>query len=159
YLMGKGDRLNYSDVAKCFFASMLLMSIIFYTTFRYFNPEYKKDATAGNKSIAEQLDNAFTNEIEKAYSCLNNCDSLIAKDSMLQTDIRSLNNKNAIAGNIYSNDSVYGLIDSSTLSTIQKFEDGLNINQFFWMNGLGRENYIWTLSSFFPPHGDYSKRD
>jgi CarboxypepD_reg-like domain len=154
YLMGSKDRLTVTDGIMAIIISMLLMSLLFFTFFKY-NLSFRSGASGDSKEVlAKNIINSFKQEVDDARQKLKSADSLAAVNNFLQEkDIKNLN-KNSIA---FSSGSEQ--IDSAVKNKMLSIFNGTGVNQVFWLDNAGDEKRNWTALEENAPHGNYSNRE
>lgn len=152
YLMGSKDRLTVTDGISAIFISMLLMSLIFFTFFKY-NQPYRE--TLKEREADDMLSNAITTEFLKEVQQARK--SLIQADSLLFSTSNDLQ-KNDIV-NITKNNIAYrNGITSDGLKKLNAILGNLDINQLFWLDEKGEEKINWTSNKENSPHGNFINR-
>lgn len=151
YQMGSRDRLTITDGAMTFFVSMLLMSLLFFSFFRY-NVPFRPDKTADSKNVlATAIIKSFSNEVKAAYDQLAKFDTMISVNDALKTDITSLG-KNTIG---FDNK----LAGTETASLLNETVRNTGFSRAFWLNRVGKEVYNWNSAAINAPRSDFSERD
>ena len=151
YLMGSKDRLTVSDGISAIFISMLLMSLIFFSFFKY-NQPYRETVQEDLAStvVSNAITSSFLKEVNTAYASLLAADSLMAADSLLQkNDLVNIAKPNISFSNGSSN---------TALQKISGLFQHLDINQVFWLDDKGNENINWTAQNENAPHGNFIHR-
>ena len=154
YLMGNKDRLTVTDGIMAIIISMLLMSLLFFTFFKY-NLSFRYGPARDSKEVlAKSIVTGFKKEVDAAYQKLKAVDSLVAADTSLQKkDIKNIN-KSSLAFTKKGQQ-----INSPVKNNILTILNGTSVNQVFWLDKTGNENLNWTAAEENAPHGNYSNRE
>jgi hypothetical protein len=147
YQMGNKDRLTLSDGIASIAVSMLLMSLLFFSFFKYNTLLRPTDSPDSKAVLANGITEAFQNEIDGAYKRLNFIDSSVALDSKLFTNIK-LDDTGSPGDSLTA--------DSSGI--VQSFKSDTAINQLLWLDKEGNEVVNWTSEAKNAPHGNFSER-
>ena len=152
--MGSKDRLTVVDGAFSILVSMLLVSVLFLTFFKY-NLPFRSDDSPDSKTIlANNITAAFKKEIDSAYIKLNNYNRILKEH--LDSLGRDIIYKDSSF--IYF-DSVNKKTDTVKKSLLVGLADDTSINHLFWLKANGDEIFKWTRDSFMPPHGNFASRN
>ena len=150
YQMGNKDRLTISDGIATIAVSMLLISILFFTFFKY-NLVLRPDKSLNSANVlADQITNAFRHEIDTAYKKINEFEDSIKSHPSLYNDIINLNNDSISFKDKELKDKPTNLLNIAK---------GLHINQAFWLDKAGNEKVNWTTASTSAPHGNFKNRE
>lgn len=155
FQMGNKDRLTISDGIWSIVTSMLLMSLLFFSFFKY-NISLRPDVNPDSKKIlTDGISQAFKKEINTVYHALCRYDTLLQKDSLKSKSLRS--DIIFLQSNKIYNDDKKEIKDlADTLKAIGKT---VSIKQVFWLNDSGVEKLNWTIESANAPHRNYKVRD
>ena len=156
YQMGNKDRLTIIDGISSIVVSMLLMSLLFFTFFKY-NFYLRPGSNANPQdTLAIQITAAFQKELHTAYEKLRSFDdSLQHHPALFSNDIINLDKDSIRFSKIkYRNDSA-----RDSLKTLQAIATTISINQVFWLDENGTEKIRWTTESMNSPHGNFKSRD
>ena len=152
--MGSKDRLTVVDGVSSILVSMLLVSILFLSFFKYNLPFRTDSSPDSKKNLADSISLAFKKEIDSAYKKLSKYNKILDNKENLKKDI------------YYKNNSFRSFPDTipiekiDTLKDLSKDSDEyLSVNHLFWLNGNGDEIFKWTTDSFMPPHANYNARE
>lgn len=148
YQMGNKDRLTISDGIASIVVAMLLMSLLFFSFFKYnrfLRPEESFDSKA---ILANQITTALESEIDSAYQKLKAVDSYVSTGGFFN-DVNKIHAEN--------NGFRQYFVDSST--AIKSIIRDTSINQVFWLTANGEESVNWIGADMNAPHGNFSNRD
>lgn len=156
YQMGSQDRLTVADGLFSFAVSMLLMSLLFFAFFKYnvlLRPGENGSELIG-KNLTNQLESAFTAEVNDAYQLLNRLDKIRSNNKTVAAFInfsdKDLNYRDQETDTTNATSSFANKIDSITR--------GIDINQIFWLKNNGSESNNWSASSNIAPPGNFANR-
>lgn len=151
YLMGSKDRLTVADGISAIFISMLLMSLIFFSFFKY-NQPYRESLVESKAAavLSNGITAAFLKEINTAYHAVIAADSAMAADALLQKNDLININKPGISFSNGRND--------TGLQHLNKLFENLDVNQVFWLDAKGNEKINWTAQNENAPHGNFIHR-
>jgi len=145
YQMGSKDRLTISDGISSIVVSMLLMSLLFFSFFKY-NEVFRKEANISRIPLATEISQAFLQELDTATKSLYMLDAQVAQNpaSLLKDTINMTR-------------------DSSWLSKVlpdwNHINHQLSLNQVFWLQPKGTETRNWISDSVRAPHGNFKNRN
>jgi hypothetical protein len=145
YQMGNKDRLTTADGIASIAVSMLLMSILFFTFFKYnipLRPSLYKDS---KKVISEKITASFLGEINKAYA------SLYFIDTVTNTHRLLFQNKT-------KDSSLATTLNKQDSGSLQKIISDTSVSQIYWLNANGIETVKWTAEKINGPKGNYRGR-
>ncbi|MEO7121369.1 MAG: cache domain-containing protein [Ginsengibacter sp.] len=148
YQMGSKDRLTVSDGIASIAVSMLLMSLLFFTFFKYKTVLRPDNSSFSKDTLARQITAAFQKEISTVYHTLKLFEDSIKSNPTLFHDLINFNT-----------DSVSFKDDSPVRR--QLFGDStmdLSISQVLWMDKYGNENINWIAKGMNPLHGNFRNR-
>lgn len=155
FQMGGKDRLTITDGILTLFISMLLISLLFFTFFKYNLPFRNGTSTDSKNKLSTDITNAFKSELASAYQKINAIDSLALLDSnLLKNDIVNFTNKNKIA---FADNNLQ--LDSVKKEQIVAITNGINIVRTFWLDESGFEITSWNKEKNTAPHGRYDNRE
>lgn len=150
YNMGSRDRLTIADGMLSFLVSMLLMSLLFFTFFRY-NVPFRPDKTPDSKTIlAQKISTAFTTEVSVLHDKLLSFDKLLSTGKPFQTDVANLGRRGI---------SAVTPLNKQQLGQLNRIAGNSKLHQVFWLDEGGKERYNWTASATNSPHGNFFQRD
>jgi hypothetical protein len=150
YQMGSKDRLTVTDGISTIAVSMLLMSILFFTFFKY-NLVLRPDKSLNsNDTLAAQITTAFQNEVDTVYKKLKVSDHYVNENPVFFSDIINFNTDSISFKN--------SGIDADPKSLLNVARD-LNINQVFWLDKNGNEQANWIAANMNSPHGNFKNRN
>jgi hypothetical protein len=150
YQMGSKDRLTVSDGVASIVVAMLLMSLLFFSFFKY-NVLLRPDISEDSKNtLANEITNTFKSEVDVVYDKLHQIDTLVSNHIDLFTDLHDLNNEG-----IYANTTTH----RENLATVDSILKGLNVNQLLWLDSSGTETVNWFAGKQNAPHGNFSHRE
>jgi hypothetical protein len=156
--MGNQNRLTLLDGGFSLMVAMLLMSLLFFTFFRYNVPFRARDTPGCKENLATSITQAFTNEVRVARNQLYHFDSLM-RDSSVFTDLENVQNPEKIdTGRMNRSDSPFRNLGNLKQS-LTKCCKAMSFNQVFWLDSNGYEIYNWTNDTINAPHADLSKRN
>ena len=144
YQMGSKDRLTLFDGASSIVVSMLIMSLLFFCFFEYNTTVRTQNPIGSRGVIGSLIDTAFQKEIAHNYQLLKQYDSLQNKYKP-GSIIELLNPTKFKAEKENPTDSLSFLLHNGNV------ELDNHINQVFWIDSLGQEQYTWTKSSINAP--------
>lgn len=158
YQMGNKNRLTVIDGISTIMVSMLLMSLLFFTFFKYNVPLRPKNSPNAKDTLARQIATAFQNEIDTAYRKVRSFDDALGQHMKLFSDnITNLNDSDKIKLHNPPADSTR-LIHNS-LKALQAIATTINLYQVFWLDRNGTETVNWTTEGMNTPHGNFKARD
>ncbi len=149
YQMGNKDRLTTVDGISSIVVSMLLMSLLFFTLFKYNSSLRPSSIRNLRDTLSQQITSAFKKEVDTVYHKLSVIDSLVAIDSSLFNDVINLGKQTVAFKNRER---------STKLDSISAFIRPIDITQMFWLNSRGDETANWICDSMNAPHGNYRNR-
>ncbi|MEO8766182.1 MAG: cache domain-containing protein [Ginsengibacter sp.] len=156
YQMGNKDRLTIIDGISSIAVSMLLMSLLFFTFFKY-NALMRPDISPNSKdTLATQITTAFQKEIDTAYQKLQSFDDFLKNHyALFSNDIVNLDKENIeyrklVNGNGSNRDSLKALLEIART---------INLYQVYWLDTNGTEKINWTTEGMNAPHGHFKTRD
>ena len=150
YQMGNKDRLTITDGISTIAVSMLLMSILFFTFFKY-NLVLRPDKSLNSKdTLAAQVTVAFQNEIKAIYKKLKIFEDSVKSNPAFFNDIVNLNTDSIS----FKNNNIAA--NPKNLLNIAK---DLSINQLFWLDKSGNEQANWIATNMNAPHGNFKNRE
>ena len=157
--MGNQNRLTLLDGGFSLMVAMLLMSLLFFTFFRYNVPFRARDTPGCKENLAASITQAFTNEVRVARDRLYQYDTLMEKKRLF-TDLANVANKKKVGvGKMNPSKTFSGKLDSTTKKRLDSISNSISFNQVFWLSNDGTELYNWTKDSINAPHADLSKRN
>jgi hypothetical protein len=147
YQMGSKDRLTITDGIASIVVSMLLMSLLFFSFFKY-NVFLRPSTSPDAKTIlADKISNAFYSEIENAYKQLKAIDELVQRNPEA---FKNLNNLDKLPKSDSGKTNFNGVVDSIL--------QGIKVNQVFWLDNKGDEKVNWLAGEVNAPLGNYAHR-
>ncbi len=145
YQMGNKDRLTLWDGIGSIAVSMLLMSILFFSFFKYNHPLRTNDYRDSKPVLAEAITTALKNEIDTIYNKLYFIDSNVAAGKI------------AFEDRIRDSKVFKGSPSPDSLRWVKTLQD-TNIRQVFWLDVNGNEVRNWTSEKKIAPKGNFSER-
>jgi hypothetical protein len=146
YNMGNKDKLTAKDAIESMLVSMVLMSLLFFTFFKY-GPIVKKDNDKVSRdSLASRISNAFEKELNLAYGLLNSCDSLYTQSKSYPQPQ-------------FANDSNKWKRYPEYYNILNKYKEKASINQVYWADSNGIVKDYLTQNSPIPDSSDVSNRN
>ena len=159
YQMGSKDRITIADGISTIVAAMLLMSLLFFCFFKYNDDVRDNNISTSKKVLAAQIEDSFYNETKKHHKILQEFDDL-----QHQQNIGSIVNLNSnkISKDISvvskTNGTANIQLSASVKDSLNQYKDSAIINQVFWLDSSGRENYNWTTDGRNAPRNNFSNR-
>lgn len=150
YQMGNKDRLTIVDGISSIVVSMLLLSLLFFTFFKYNSYLRPNNIQSLRDTLSRQITTAFQKEVDTVYHKLAGIDRLVARTPSLFRDVINLGRNN-----IAFKDGERSAILDSISATLKS----VSVTQLFWMNKNGEETNNWICDSMNAPHGNYKARD
>jgi hypothetical protein len=148
YQMGSKDRLTVSDGIASIAVSMLLMSLLFFTFFKYKTVLRPDNSSYSKDTLAMQITTAFQKEISTVYNTLKLFEDSVKSNPALFHDLVNFNT-----------DSVSFKDDGPVRPEIfGNSTKNLSITQVLWMDKYGNENANWIAEGMNPLHGNFSNR-
>ncbi|MEO7120824.1 MAG: hypothetical protein ABIY62_06990 [Ginsengibacter sp.] len=148
YQMGSKDRLTVSDGIASIAVSMLLMSLLFFTFFKYKTVLRPDNSSSSKDTLAMQITTAFQKEISTVYNTLKLFEDSIKSNPGLFHDVVNFNTDSVS----FKND---GPLHRQIFGNSTK---DLSINQVLWMDKYGNENTNWIAKRMNPLHGNFRNR-
>ncbi|SEM83694.1 hypothetical protein SAMN05192574_101963 [Mucilaginibacter gossypiicola] len=154
YHTGNKDKLTATDGIGSVLVSILMMSLVFFVFmyFIFFTNTYGK-ISASSKSLANNVSNALTDELEASYQTLK---SLDLQSECYSDDIANLGKPNLKFRTLLLQDSTYKA-ERDRLNGIVKHTALLE--EAFWIDSTGRELLNWSADSAFTPRSYLGWRD
>jgi hypothetical protein len=155
YQMGNQDRLTVMDGMFSFAVSMLLMSLIFFSFFKYntfFKPVMSYSEIV-KKNLADKIEERYTAEVNKTYNLLNKLDTL-RRDSKLTFDLKNLGKKN-----VAKTDSDSTRLNNQYGRTLDSVFQVFDLNKVYWIQANGLEVNNWSALYDSSPSGNFGERD
>jgi hypothetical protein len=150
YQMGSKDRLTVADGIASIAVSMLLISLLFFTFFKYNIDLRPNDSPNSKDTLAAQITTAFQNEIDTIYKKIHLIEDTVKAHPQLFRDIVNLNNDSISFKN---NDKDAGL------KSISEIVKGVNVSQVYWLDKNGDEKVNWISTGMNAPHGNFKNRE
>ncbi len=151
YQMGNTDRLTITDGIAALAVSMLLMSLIVFTAFKY-NTLFRPDTTPNSMdTLAREITQSFKKETASIYQKL----TLLDKEC-------GANPKGLFKNIVLLDKDSIAYADKKTNDTLQRISaiaKGANIDRVFWLNTDGVEEVNWITANINSPHGNFAQRD
>jgi hypothetical protein len=164
YLLGKHDKIGFSDATQCVLVAKLLMSLLVLFFLKNILLGDADISTEPVKVLADTIRSSFEKEVDAAYLLTSKCDAILKKNKAFYDVINvgkdSL--KNDTAKEDVFDKTTYKLNDPLKKSLDTIFKQGMNLKQFIeinWMDSLGNVKYNWTKYSSNNVHGNYKDRD
>ena len=169
-LMGKKERIRFSDLFAGYFSFLLLVPVIilvFFWNNKHFlsEDESKKDS---KQVLAEQISKSLKNEIAAAYKLLDKMDALYTNDSLLiplvydTINVHYLDDSARAHTHFFEKNIDTIPLDSSVshLASVLKNDANRyrNTAYVFWMDSSGKEMINWAFEDD-PPRGNYKERE
>jgi len=142
YHMGSKDKLTVRDGVATVLIAMILMSLLFFVSFKYnINFGLVKDPPPPDSKdiLANKITNAFEKELDSAYRLMDTCDKIYTREKT--PDKLNL-----------GRDSGHDLL-------LKKLKKNIAVHQVFWIDTAGRELYNWVSDAGIPKGSDASARD
>lgn len=145
YQMGNKDRLTITDVIASIAVSMLLMSLLFFSFFKYNTLLRPNDSPDSKAVLAEQITTAFQKEIDTVYKRLYFIDSSVAVHAKQFT-------------NQTGDTSVQSTLPPGSVSIVPVFKKDTSFKQVLWLRNNGDETVNWTSELKNAPLGNFGER-
>ena len=149
--MGNKDRLTAFDGVSSFLVSMLLVSMLFLSFFKYNLPFRTDNSPDSKRNLADNISSAFKKEIDSVSKKLLKFNSILKSKTALAHDI--VYKKGAFSffqGN---------QLDNNDALLLNEIRTDSSIIHLFWLKGNGDEIFKWTKDSMMPPHANFSARE
>ena len=149
--MGNKDRLTAFDGVSSSLVSMLLVSMLFLSFFKYNLPFRTDNSPDSKKNLADNINAAFKKEIDSVSK------KLLKYNSILK------NSKGDLAQDIVYKNGTFSFFDGNQLrsedaSRLSEIHTDTSIVHLFWLKSNGDEIFKWTKDSLMPPHANFSAR-
>lgn len=167
YNMGNKDKLTVKDAVETILVSMVLMSLMFFTFFKY-GPSLKKDNDKISRdTLASRVSNSFEKELNMAYGLLNSCDSLYTssksypkKTQFIGDNIKLLaNSKSHPKKTQFTGDSTKWETHTDYYKLLNKYAEKRAVNQVYWVDSNGIVKDYLTQNSPIPDSSNVSSRN
>lgn len=153
---GNKERFTLVDGISSIVVSMLLMSLLFLTMFKYsFSSNSKKNKPGPGNVLAQKISTAFNKEIDTIYETAYRYSDFKDKKN-IESDIVFLKNEPAFY-NLKDFSSVK--LDDSLAQSLLAIGKNVSVKQLVWQNKKGQETLRWTTTGLIPPRVDYSERE
>ncbi len=155
YFQGKYDKIDMKDAAASAVVAKLLISLVVLLCFTYNNP-FKPDIEEDSKNfLADTIASSFTREIDAAFMCLQNFDTVACSHKMFY-DVKNLGKNSAkykTGENIFS-----GEYHDDTLGILKSLTCSINYSEVNWLDSNGFLKYGWTTANQNNIHANYNYR-
>ncbi|HEY0059062.1 MAG TPA: cache domain-containing protein, partial [Flavisolibacter sp.] len=145
YQMGNRDRLTTTDGIASIAVSMLLMSLLFFTFFKYNTPLRPKTEKDSKVALGAQITSAFASEVAARHQNLLFIDRSVASNTALFAN--ATGNTPTPAG--------FAGLDRERLEQVK---GDPSIGQIFWVDSGGKETVKWTTDETNGPPGNFADR-
>ncbi|HEX8278508.1 MAG TPA: cache domain-containing protein, partial [Segetibacter sp.] len=149
YQMGNKDRLTISDGIASIVVAMLLMSLLFFSFFKYNRYLRPVDSPDSKQILAQQINAAFENEVDNIYNTLRLTDSFVSSHPDYFRNISGL----------HKPDSELKVSAADSLIVPALVAADTSISQVFWLKENGDEALNWTAADMNAPYANFKNRD
>jgi hypothetical protein len=146
--MGGQDRLTILDGAFSILVSMLIVSVLFLTFFKYNLPFRTDNSPDSKKNLADSISIAFKKEIDSTHKMLTKHDAILRDLKTFAQDI-------IYEDGAFRNMAGHMLQKPTQVLTLARDS---SIKHFFWLRANGDEIFKWTRDNLMPPHANYRIR-